>query len=173
MLQDWTILMEDNLQCKILAIFQFFPRWVSYANGCVGKSSWHQQNKLEILTFFKAKIYLHAVNSNKFKFSEKKTSYSFFDIKETICRYYKLLVTKTSLHCLITSLFCQRDFSKPLKCKLQTACYKWQTRETMNIYLFKVKYKNIRTSCEICSKLSITTSKQCRWCHSGIFIHFD
>ena len=39
-----------------------------------------------------------------------------------------------------------------------------------NIYLFKVKYKNTRKRCEICSKLTIKTPerRQCR--HSGVFI---
>ena len=38
------------------------------------------------------------------------------------------------------------------------------------IYLFKVKNRNTRTMCEICSKLTIKTPEQCHWRRSGVFI---
>ena len=36
--------------------------------------------------------------------------------------------------------------------------------------MFKVNNKNIRTRCEICSKLTITTPERCQWSRSGVFI---
>ena len=38
------------------------------------------------------------------------------------------------------------------------------------IHLFKVNNRNTRKRCEICWKLTIKTSLQCQWRHSGIFI---
>ena len=39
-----------------------------------------------------------------------------------------------------------------------------------DIYLFKVNNRNTRTSCEICSKLTIKTSERRHWRRSGVFI---
>ena len=38
------------------------------------------------------------------------------------------------------------------------------------IYLFKVKNRNSRTICEICSKLTIKTPERHQWRHSGVFL---
>ena len=38
------------------------------------------------------------------------------------------------------------------------------------IHLLKVYNKNARIKCEICSKLTIQTPEQCKWCHSDVFI---
>ena len=38
------------------------------------------------------------------------------------------------------------------------------------IYLFKVNNRNTRTTCEICSKLTIKTPERCYWRSSGVFI---
>ena len=40
----------------------------------------------------------------------------------------------------------------------------------VGIYLFKFRYENNRTMCEICSKLTINTPEPCQWQHSSIFI---
>ena len=37
-------------------------------------------------------------------------------------------------------------------------------------YMFKVKNKNTRTRCEMCSKLTITIPEWCQWRHSDVFI---
>ena len=37
-------------------------------------------------------------------------------------------------------------------------------------YMFKVNYRNTRTRCEICSKLTIKTSERHHWRRSGVFI---
>ena len=37
-------------------------------------------------------------------------------------------------------------------------------------FMFKVNNKNTRTSCEICSKLRISTPERRHWRHSGVFI---
>ena len=43
-----------------------------------------------------------------------------------------------------------------------------------NIYLFKRNNRNTRKKCEICSKLTIKTSKRRQWRRSGVFIvNFD
>ena len=45
---------------------------------------------------------------------------------------------------------------------------------SVGIYLFKVNDENIRTMCDICSKLTIKTPEQSQWCHSGVFVvHFE
>ena len=38
------------------------------------------------------------------------------------------------------------------------------------IYLLKVNNRNIRTRCEICSKLAIKTPERRQWRRSGVFI---
>ena len=38
------------------------------------------------------------------------------------------------------------------------------------IYLPKVKNRNTRTRCEVCSKLTIKTPERRYWRHSGVFI---
>ena len=38
------------------------------------------------------------------------------------------------------------------------------------IYLFRVKNRNSRTICEICSKLTIKTPERRQWRYSGVFI---
>ena len=40
----------------------------------------------------------------------------------------------------------------------------------VGIYLLKVNYRNTRTRCEICSKLTIKTPEQRQWRRSGVFI---
>ena len=40
------------------------------------------------------------------------------------------------------------------------------------IYLMKVNNGNIRTVCEICSKLTIKTPERRQWCRSGVFVIF-
>ena len=40
----------------------------------------------------------------------------------------------------------------------------------VSIYLFKVNNRNIRTRCEIYSKITIKTPEGCQWRHSGVFI---
>ena len=46
---------------------------------------------------------------------------------------------------------------------------KWE--HLSNVWnLFKVNNRNIRTRCEICSKLTIKTPKHCQWRYSGVFI---
>ena len=42
-----------------------------------------------------------------------------------------------------------------------------------DIYMFKVNNKNTRTSCEICSKLTIKTPERRQWRRSGVFINFE
>ena len=43
-----------------------------------------------------------------------------------------------------------------------------------SIYLLKVNNRNTRTKSEICSKLTIETSEQPQWCHSGVFsVNFE
>ena len=37
-------------------------------------------------------------------------------------------------------------------------------------YLFKVNNRNTRSNCEICSKLTVKTTKQRHWRRSGVFI---
>ena len=38
------------------------------------------------------------------------------------------------------------------------------------IYLLKVNSRNTKTSCAICSKLTIKSPKRCNWRNSGVFI---
>ena len=38
------------------------------------------------------------------------------------------------------------------------------------IHLFNLNNRNTRTTCEICSKLTIKTPEQHYWCLSGVFI---
>ena len=40
----------------------------------------------------------------------------------------------------------------------------------VGIYLPKVNNRNIRTRCELCSKLTIITPERCQWRRSGVFI---
>ena len=40
----------------------------------------------------------------------------------------------------------------------------------VGIYLLNVNNRNTRTTCEICSKLTIKTPEQCYWCCYGVFI---
>ena len=40
----------------------------------------------------------------------------------------------------------------------------------VGIYLLKVNKRNTRTKCEICSKLTLKTPKQCHWRPYGVFI---
>ena len=47
---------------------------------------------------------------------------------------------------------------------------KVKERAPAGIYLFKVNYRNTRTRCEICSKLTIKTPERHQWCRSGVFI---
>ena len=44
------------------------------------------------------------------------------------------------------------------------------TQVTAGNYMFKVNYRNTRTSCEICSKSTIKTTERRYWRHSGVFI---
>ena len=45
---------------------------------------------------------------------------------------------------------------------------------SLSICLLKVNDRNIRTRCEICSKLTIKTPERCQWHCSGVFIiNFD
>ena len=37
-------------------------------------------------------------------------------------------------------------------------------------YMFKVKNRNNRTSCKICSKLTIKSKEQGQWRRSGVFV---
>ena len=39
-------------------------------------------------------------------------------------------------------------------------------------HMFNVNNRNTRTSCEICSKLTIKTPERCQWCCSGVFVNF-
>ena len=39
-----------------------------------------------------------------------------------------------------------------------------------DIYLLKVKNRNTRTRCEICSKLTMKTPRRRQWRRSGVFI---
>ena len=39
-----------------------------------------------------------------------------------------------------------------------------------NIYLLKANNRNTRTSCEICSKLTLNTPERFHWRRSGLFI---
>ena len=51
--------------------------------------------------------------------------------------------------------------------------FPYQKRLNMNPagnYMFKVKNKNIRTRCEICSKLTIKAPERHHWHCSGVFI---
>ena len=41
---------------------------------------------------------------------------------------------------------------------------------TVGNYMFKVKKRNTRTSCETCSNLTIKTPEQRQWLRSGVFI---
>ena len=45
-----------------------------------------------------------------------------------------------------------------------------KTLISAGIYLLKVNNRNIRTRCEICSKLKIRTSERHQWRRSGVFI---
>ena len=36
--------------------------------------------------------------------------------------------------------------------------------------MFRVNYRNTKTGCEICSKLTIKTPEQRHWARSGVFI---
>ena len=45
----------------------------------------------------------------------------------------------------------------------------WKTSPVRN-YMFKLNNRNTRTSCEICSKLTIKTPEQSHWRRSGVFI---
>ena len=38
------------------------------------------------------------------------------------------------------------------------------------INLFKVNNRNIKTTCKICSKLTINMPERRHWCHTGVFI---
>ena len=40
----------------------------------------------------------------------------------------------------------------------------------VGICLLKVNNRNIRTRCEICSKLTIKIPERCQWCRSDVFI---
>ena len=47
----------------------------------------------------------------------------------------------------------------------------WEmTQHPVGIYLLKVNSRNTRTSCEICSKLTVKTPQQRHWRRSGVFI---
>ena len=45
-----------------------------------------------------------------------------------------------------------------------------QNSTPVGIYLLKVNKRNIRTRCEICSKLTIKTLGRGQWRRSGVFI---
>ena len=49
--------------------------------------------------------------------------------------------------------------SKPVRCPVP-----------VGIYMFKVKNRNTRPRCEICSKLTVKTPEQSHWRCSGVFI---
>ena len=63
-----------------------------------------------------------------------------------------------------------RDFINPIP--LVSFCTPWKHQKTSptGIYLLKVNNKNIRTKCEIYSKLSIRTPELNHWLRSGLFI---
>ena len=46
----------------------------------------------------------------------------------------------------------------------------WQRCTPAGIYLLKVKSRNTRTRCVICSKLTIKTPERHQWRRSGVFI---
>ena len=46
----------------------------------------------------------------------------------------------------------------------------WVENMIVSIYLFKINNGNTRTMCEIYSELTIKTTKQREWFHSGVFI---
>ena len=46
----------------------------------------------------------------------------------------------------------------------------WSDHDPPGIYLLKVNNRNTRTSCEICSELTIKTLERCQWRRSGVFI---
>ena len=48
--------------------------------------------------------------------------------------------------------------------------YVWPSKSLAGIYLLKVNITNIRTRCEICSKLKIKTPEQRQRCRSGVLI---
>ena len=48
--------------------------------------------------------------------------------------------------------------------------YVWASKSPAGIYLLKVNIRNIRTRCEICSKLTIKTPEQRQRCRSGVLI---
>ena len=52
-------------------------------------------------------------------------------------------------------------------CKFNIGCYFWHA--CMYIYLLKDNNRNTRTSCEICSKLTIKAPRR-QWRRCGVFI---
>ena len=56
---------------------------------------------------------------------------------------------------------------------LSSICYRdffCENSYPVNIYLLRVNNRNIRARCEMCSKVTIKTSEQRQWHHSGAFI---
>ena len=43
----------------------------------------------------------------------------------------------------------------------------------VGMYLFMVDKENTRTTCKICSQLTIKTNERCRWSRSGVFINYS
>ena len=56
------------------------------------------------------------------------------------------------------------------ECDLQFDDLKFCHGNPAGIYLLKVNNRNTRTSCEICSKLTIKTPERSHWCRSNVFI---
>ena len=86
--------------------------------------------------------------------------------------YYFILIHLR--HRLQISYLILREFKRIKKIRIFFFILPENIRKPQTIpagnYLFKVNYKNTRTRCETCLKLTIKTTEQCQWCRSGIFI---
>ena len=67
----------------------------------------------------------------------------------------------------IFKTFKNSNFSGHMKMTTSQLCFDGYPT---SIYLFKVKNRNTRTRCGICSKLAIKIPERRQWCRSGIFI---
>ena len=77
---------------------------------------------------------------------------------------------KTCLRCVV-----QKCYLGTWKREIKCMSFKCRCRNSFqaNIYLFKVKNRNIRKRCEICSKLKIKTPERRHWSRSGVFTNFE
>ena len=101
--------------------------------------------------------------------------------------YFKWIVIEYARALKNRRVRCWKTFTKMclpaniylFKVKYRNIKKRWETCSKLiinpaNIYLFKVNNRNTRKRCEICSTLTIKTPEWYQWCHSGVFsVNFE